>query len=315
MATLNRDTPPGGTSLLDRVFAPGVLSSLDRMRLRISRASGDRPGHTRVRGRTDPSGSELDRWVPYVAGEDLRRVDWHVYARLGELLVRRFVAEREVPVWILIDSSGSMGPAGAGSKLDTAAAVAGLLGAICLAGGERVYLGAIPHGTRDFSHCGPLRSRTALGTLHAFLGSLAPAAGEGDLVAAVETALRLTTRGLVVLVSDFLIDPGLVARAADVIVRRGCEGRLVTVLSREDHDPAWLRGRDRIVDRESGRVRRITPSVETWQRYRDALEHQLAQVREAATSHGMATAFALSGGEIETLLRDELPKLGLALVR
>ncbi len=134
-------------------------------------------------------------------------------------------------------------------------------------------------------------------------------------MAAVEAALRLTSRGLVVLVSDFLIDPGLVARAADVIVRRGCEGRLVTVLSREDLDPAWLRGCDRIVDRESGRVRRIAPSVDTWQRYRDALDHQLAQVREAATSRGMATAFALSGSGIETLLRDELPKLGLALVR
>ncbi len=302
-------------TLLDRVFEPGLLSSLDRVRLRLKRAGGERPGHTRVRGRTDPSGTELDRWVPYVPGEDLRRVDWHVYARLGDLLVRRFVAEREVPVWILVDASASMGPAGPRSKLDAACAIAALLGVVCLAGGERVYLGATPHGAQTFGSCGPLRSRAGLGPIHQFLGSIKPGEGEGDLGASVETALRKTHRGLVVVVSDFLIDPAQVQRTADVISRHGCEGRLVTVLSREDSDPSWLRGCDRIVDRETGRIRRITPSAETWQRYRAALERQLSAVREAATSRGMATMLAISDTEIETILRDELPKLGLSLVR
>ena len=318
MATLRAAQPPEPT-LLDQVLEPRVLGSLDRVRLRVGHASGDRPGHTRVRSRDDPSGTELERHVAYSPGDDLRRVDWNVYARLGELLTRRFVAEREVPVWILIDTSASMGPIAPRSKLDLACAVAAILGAVSLAGGDRLSFAAVPGRLREargpVQTVGPLRSRRDLGRLREFLTRLEPASGEGDLIAGLEQATRLVRRGLIVLISDFLFERPVLDGVLDVVARRRCEGKLVQVLSREDVDPDWLRGQHRLIDRETGEDYEIDPSVATWERYREALNAHLEDVRRAGLGRGMSSVVAVTDVGLERFVASELPRLGLSLVR
>lgn len=311
--------PAADASLLEQVLSPRVLGSLDRVRLKVGHASGDRPGHARVRGRDDPAGSEIARHVTYAPGDDLRRVDWNVYARLGELLTRRFVAEREVPVWVLIDASASMGPAAPRGKLDLACAVAAILGAVSLAGGDRLSLAVVP-GTSGRARgpvqtVGPLRSRRDLGRLQQFLRELAPASGEGDLVAGLEQATRLVRRGLVVVLSDFLFERPVLDGLLAVIDRRRCEGKLVQVLSREDMDPSWLRGQHRLIDRETGEAYEIDPSVATWERYREVLRQHLEEVRRTALAHGMSSVVTVTDAALEQFIATELPRLGLSLVR
>jgi uncharacterized protein (DUF58 family) len=319
MAALGAGRRPFEPSLLEQVLAPQVLGSLDRVRLRVGHASGDRPGHTRVRGRDDASGTELERHVTYTPGDDLRRVDWNVYARLGELLTRRFVAEREVPVWILIDTSASMGPRESRSKLDLACAVAAVLGAVSLAGGDRLSFVAVPGNVRAAGQAGhtvgPLRSRRDLARLRQFLTELQPAPGEGDLVAGLEKATRLVRRGLIVLISDFLFERSILDGILAVIARRRCEGKLVQVLSREDIDPSWLRGQHRLIDRETGEDYEIDPSVATWQRYRETLDAHCDDVRRAALARGMSSVVTVTDVGLERFVATELPRLGLSLVR
>ena len=318
MATLSA---PRTTSerLVDQVFAPATTSALARVRLRVAHASGDRPGHTRVRNRSDPSGGELDRHVPYTPGDDLRRIDWATYARLGELLTRRFVAEREVPVWILLDTSPSMGPAGVSTKIDMAAAVAGILSVVSLAGGDRLYVGALPGRVSrrrgPFEALGPLRGRHGLNQVRQFLETLEPSEDEAPMAACLEQALRHIRHGLVIVISDFLVDPQEITPALDVIRARKCEGKIVQVLSREDLDPSWLRGQDKIIDRETGEEYTIEPSVQTWKRYEEALGTHLDELRETALHRGMSTVVTLSDTGLERFLREELPRLGLSLVR
>jgi uncharacterized protein (DUF58 family) len=306
-------------SLFDQAFAPETLRVLDRVRLRAQHASGDRPGHTRVRNRGDVSGTELERHVAYARGDDLRRIDWNVYARLDELVTRRFVAEREVPIWFVIDSSGSMGPDEAGGKLDMARAIAAILGTVALSGGDRVYLAAIP-GRRNagpeaaMSH-GPLRSRRSLGELRSFLAGVHQADGAADLAAGLDHLLRRTRRGMVILISDFLCDVSAVERALDVLSARRCEAKLVQVLSRADRDPAWLYGHDVLIDRETGAQHRIDPSPDTFRRYDAALLAYVKALGRAASSRGMASALTISDVGLMGFLRDELPRLGLGLVR
>ncbi len=306
-------------SLFDQAFSPATLRMLDRIRLRAQHASGERPGHTRVRNRGDASGTELERHVPYTRGDDLRRIDWNVFARLDELVTRRFVAEREVPVWFVIDSSGSMGPDEPGSKLDMARAIASILATVSLSGGDRVFLAAIP-GKRaagpaaSMSH-GPLRSRRTLGELRSFLAGIHQADGEADLAAGLDHLLRSTRRGMVILISDFLCDIGAVQRALDVIAGRLCEAKLVQVLSRADRDPAWLYGHDVLIDRETGAQHRIDPSPETFRRYEEALLAHVTELGRAAASRGMASATTISDVGLLAFLRDEMPRLGLGLVR
>ncbi len=312
-------THPTGTRLIDRVLAPATMNALARVRLRVSHASGERPGHTRVRNRSDASGTELDRHVPYTPGDDLRRIDWTTYARLGELLTRKFVAEREVPISILLDTSPSMGPPGPSSKLDMAAAVAGILSIVSLSGGDRLYLGALPgrqsRRRGPIEIVGPLRGRHGLSEVRQFLETLEPSESESPFAAALTQALRHIRHGLVILISDFLVPPEEIRPALDVIRSRKCEGRIVQVLSREDRDPSWLRGQDKIVDRETGEEYPIEPSLHTWKKYEEALETHLEELRRAALERGMSNVVTLSDEGLENFLREELPRLGLSLVR
>ncbi|HZR84649.1 MAG TPA: DUF58 domain-containing protein [Candidatus Binatia bacterium] len=326
-----RSATAGATRLVDEVFSPTVLAGLERVRLRASHASGERPGHTRVRGRSDVSGTEIERHTPYAPGDDLRRIDWNSYARLGELLTRRFVAEREVPVWLLIDASGSMGPGEPGGKLDMAAAIAGIVATVSLAGGDRVYLGAVPgrgsapardgeparppEPRADLDRVGPLRSRRSLTALRSFLTGLTPAAGQADLAGALDSALRDIRRGLVFLISDFLVERAAIERALDVIGTRRCEGKIVQVLSHEDLETSWLRGRDTLVDRETGESFRIEASPDTLARYEAAIASHVEAVAAAAGSRAMMSALTVSDAGLRAFLRDDLRRLGLKLVR
>lgn len=302
-------------SLFEQAFTPEVLRALDRVRLRAQHASGDRPGHTRVRGRSDASGTELERHVLYERGDDLRRIDWNVYARLGELVTRRFVAEREVPLWFVIDASASMGPDAPGGKLDMARALAALLATVSLSGGDRVYLGVVPGRSSAALSCGPLRSRRALHELRSFLAGLELAPGEADLAQGLDLLLRNTRRGMVVLLSDFLAELPATERALDVLVRRACEGKLVQVLSREDRDPSWLYGHDVLIDRETGAPFRIDASPDTFRRYEAALLAHVTALARAASSRGMASALTVTDTGLLGFLAGELPRLGLSLVR
>jgi len=293
---------------------------LDRVRLRAQHASGDRPGHTRVRNRSDASGTELERHVRYERGDDLRRIDWNVYARLGELVTRRFVAEREVPLFFVVDASGSMGPDAPHGKLDMARALAALLATVSLSGGDRVYLAAVPgRGSKSSREpivsCGPLRSRRTLHELREFLAGIELAEGEADLAAGLERLLRSTRRGVVVLLSDFLCEVGAIERALDVLAARSCEGKLIQVLSRQDRDPSWLYGHDVLIDRETGAPFRIDPSPDTFRRYEAALLAHVAALGRAASSRGMASALTVTDVGLLGFLARELPRLGLSLVR
>lgn len=306
-------------SLFDQAFAPETLRVLDRVRLRAQHASGDRPGHTRVKNRGDVSGTELERHVAYARGDDLRRIDWNVYARLDELVTRRFVAEREVPIWFVVDSSGSMGPDEGGGKLDMGRAIAAILATVSLSGGDRVYLAAIP-GTRGGTpesaiSVGPLRSRRTLAELRTFLARVQQAEGPADLAAGLERLLRNTRRGMVVLISDFLCDAPAIERALDVLAARLCEAKLVQVLSREDRDPSWLYGHDVLIDRETGAPFRIDPSPDTFRRYEAALLAHVTELSRLASRRGMASALTISDVGLISFLRDVLPRLGLGLVR
>lgn len=319
MADLNATSSISGERLVDRVLAPTTLGALTRVRLRASRAGGERPGSTRVRHRSDRTGSELERFAPYAPGDDLRHVDWSAYARLGELLTRRFVAEREVPVWILIDTSGSMGPAGPGSKIDLAAAVATVLGVVCLAGGDRVSVGLLPGfggpSTGGRVSIGPLRGRRSIHSMGSFLRAIEPAGTDVLLQPGIERVLPRERGGLVFLLSDFLRPLRDVAEAFDFLAARGAEVKLVQTLSREDLDPAWLRGCDRLVDRETGEEIEIDAHADTLKAYERALTTHMRRLRRTALERGIAASLAVTDRTLEHFLGSELPQLGLSLVR
>src|SRR5215210_2427650 len=101
--TLNPKSKIQNPKLVDGEY----LRKLDRLSLSVGRdlVNGLMGEHLAVR-RT--SGIEFADYRQYSAGDDLRRVDWNAYARLGTLHVRQAQAEHDTALYLLVDSSPSM---------------------------------------------------------------------------------------------------------------------------------------------------------------------------------------------------------------
>src|SRR6516165_9555677 len=102
--------------LATRAFDPEFLQHLDGLVLGTKRARSVRAGRRSV-GRVLGSGIEPENFREYSTGDDLRFLDWNAFARLDDLTVRTFRAERQIELTVLIDTSTSMGVPEADDKL------------------------------------------------------------------------------------------------------------------------------------------------------------------------------------------------------
>lgn len=161
------------------------------------------------RGLTPGHGSEPGEVRGYQPGDDVRRIDWNVTARLRETHVRDTVADRELETWVLFDASASLAfGSAAAEKRDLALAGAAAVAFLTTRTGNRI--GALVTGGHGSAATVPARSgrvhtQALLRRLHAAAAD--PVAGRVDLAAAMDRLGALARRrGLVVVVSDFLDD-------------------------------------------------------------------------------------------------------------
>ena len=206
---------------------------------------------------------EFADYREYSLGDDLRQLDWNVYARLERLFVKLFVEEEDVTVTILIDASASMA-VGHPSKLVFAKRAAAALGYIGLASEDRVAVSAL--SGRVARRRAALRGSGRVFRLLADLSAIEAADGPTDLVASARhAAAQVHGRGVIVLLSD-LLDP-----AADRVIRElaatGSELIVLHVLSPDELDPA-LEGDLRLIDTETGDGVDITADLATIDAYK-----------------------------------------------
>jgi uncharacterized protein (DUF58 family) len=247
------------------VFDEGFLRQLERLLLLLrSPVRGGLKGGRRSvkRGQS----VEFADYRDYTLGDDLRQLDWNVYARLEKLFVKLFVEEEDVTITILLDTSASMAT-GRPEKLVFAKRAAAALGYIGLASEDRVAVSAL--GGRASRRQTPLRGSGRVFRLLSNLSAIQPAAGPTDLVAAARhAAAQLHGRGVVVLMSD-LLDP-----AADRVIRELAATRseliVLHILSPDELDPQ-LEGDLRLVDTETGVGVDITADLATLDAYRARL--------------------------------------------
>lgn len=158
--------------------------------------------------------AEFREYRPYQPGDDLRHLDWRLYARSDRLSVRRYEHETNLRAYLLVDTSASMGYRGARSgstKLELACTLAAALGLLLLNQHDAVGLlaiaapQAVSAGQPALHYLGPAAhadQRAAL--LHALQGLTA--GGDDHLAPLLEQAARLARRrSLIVLLSDLLM--------------------------------------------------------------------------------------------------------------
>jgi uncharacterized protein (DUF58 family) len=244
---------------------------------------------------------EFADYRDYAMGDDLRQLDWNVYARLERLFVKLFIEEEDVTVTLLIDASASMA-AGRPAKLLFAKRAAAALGYIGLASEDRVTVSAL--AGRMARRRASMRGSGRIFRLLADLSSIDAADGPTDLVAAARhAAAQLRGKGVVILFSD-LLDPD-----ADRIIRElaatGSELIVLHVLSPDELDPS-LEGDLRLVDVETGDGIDVTVDLATLDAYRSRLTSWKAGFADLAAKRRASYVDLSSDANLAVLMFNEL---------
>jgi len=226
------------------------------------------------RSRKLGSGLDVADFRPYVAGDDLRHVDWNYYAGTRELLIRLFEEEEDLHIYFLVDVSQSM-RLGNATKYDYARRLAAALGYIGLANLDRVSV--VPFSNTPTGVLPPSRGRSQIWKVFRFLEQESKP-GPTDIEASVRAFVARTRRpGLAVLISDFYDPRGFVEGINYLRFHRF--DPLVMHIHDEDELVPRLNGDVELVDCETDERVLVTVTPALLARYREA---QLALMDEVA---------------------------------
>lgn len=279
------------------------LDRLARLRLNASRrfTNRSRGEHLTARGGTS---TEFCDYRDYAPGDDVRFVDWNIFARIERPYLKQFHQEEERHIALLVDASRSMMFEG---KLALAARLAAAFGVLGLRGSEKVsahVLGAAA-GTPRLAPC---RGRAALGKLFAFLENVT-GGGDTPIEQGIELFLRQHTgRGAAVIFSDFLT-AGDLRRAFNLLHSAGLETFAVQLLGPSEIDPE-LTGDLRLVDCETFGNLDISSAgdlLALYHEYRAAHQAQLAALCQQRNGRFLSLS---SGETLERVLFDVMRRKG-----
>jgi uncharacterized protein (DUF58 family) len=213
--------------------------------------------------RSPRHGTSLDfaDFREYHPGDDFRRIDYNLYARLDVLLLRLYEAEDDLTLRLLIDTSKSMaGTSGSGSKLRQAARVAAAIGFVALVRRDVVTVHTFPLDVPAPRFAG----RAATTSLFRHLAALEPEGETRFAEAAAHLLARPGPVGLTVVISD-LLTPEWEA-GIERLPSRGGDLTVVHVLDPEELKPS-LQGDLDLVDRETGATLSVSLAAETLAAY------------------------------------------------
>ena len=251
---------------------------------------------------------EFAEYRSYTPGDDLRHVDWNVYARTERLYLKRFRGETNSLLTILLDASNSMQFGSHGvNKMDYARYLAASLFYLAIHG-QRDAAGLITFDDKIRNFISP---STRQGQLHRLLAGLeqAEARARTDFSKPMRYAQEfLKRRGMVLIVSDFWESPESIVRAIEPLRFHGNEVVLFHVLDPEDVRPA-LNGPSILVDMETEQQLEVTPD-HTRREYREKVAAHLADLRDRTQAAGMGYYLLMTDRPLDAALREYLTLRG-----
>ena len=307
MPAFGETTDPAPTRV-DDLLGDELMAKLDRLDV-VSRKvfAGKIQGERRSRRKG--ISVEFADYRQYVPGDDLRFIDWNIYARLDRLFLKMFLEEEDLSLILALDASASMDWGNPGKFL-YAKRLAMALGYIGLVNHNRVSLWVFDgDGARPLTN---LRGRRRTHAMGRWLLDLAPS-GAADFTEAMRTiALGRQGRGVMVILSDFLVKGGP-ETGLGYLAGRGYDTFCLQVLSPEEIDPAahGLSGDLRLIDMEDQDESEITVTGPLLDRYRANLEDWCGTLREHCVRRGMMHVRIDTAAPLDELLVDYLRTRGL----
>lgn len=287
------------------LLAPGLLARLDQLEILARKCFAGRIRGER-RSVKKGYGLEFADYRPYAPGDDLRHVDWKVYARLDRLFLKVFLEEEDLFVHVLLDASHSMGM-GEPSKLLYGKQLAAALAYIALASTHRVTL--FPFAASLAAPLGPLRGKGRIARVLEWLERIG-ALGETHALESVRHfRRRCLGAGFVVLVSD-LLDKDGVERALKELLGGRFEVAVLHVLSPEEEEVSW-RGDWKLLDVEDSQVLRVSMSEALAREYSETVRRFRAEHRALCHQLGCVYVPVRTDFPLETLLFHRLTRQGV----
>jgi uncharacterized protein (DUF58 family) len=279
----------GDLELVSRVVVDGTVSGLHRS-----------PFHG--------YSAEFSQYRHYRPGDDLKYVDWKLFARTDRFYTKQFRETTNLFCQIALDASASMAYAGSGrvSKFQYARILAGSLAHLIARQGDAVGLVTFADGLRQY-----LPSRSGQPHLRAMLLTLArtEASGETHAAAALGRTIDLMRRrGLFVVISDLYDEDPDVERALKRAAHAGHEIVVFHVLSRDELELPF-KGDVEIADLETGRTLLANAAL-VGSTYREAVAEFLERWRSRCAAYGADYVRVVTDMPLDATLRGYLHRRG-----
>lgn len=284
---------------------PQLLAQLERLELMSRKIFRGRMKGER-RSKRKGQSVEFADFRNYVPGDDLRFIDWNLYARMDRLFLKLFLEEEDLHVYILIDASTSM-EFGEPTKLQYAKQLAAAIGYIGLSRADRVKIESL--GT---SHRNPgpvLRGRGSVWRMVEHLNSIQPGENISLAEGVKNFCIRNQSKGILILITD-LMDKSGYEKALKLLVAQQMDFYLLHVLSPEELNPE-IKGDLRLVDAEDADVAEVTVSRPLLDRYKRTLAAFVDGAKDYCTRRGMSYLMTSTETPVDKLVGTYLRKRGL----
>jgi len=247
---------------------------------------------------------EFAEYRAYAPGDDLRHVDWNLFARTERCYLKRYRGETNSQLVLLLDASNSMQyTSGPPKKMDYARFIAASLFYLAIRN-QRDAAGLIVFDDEVRNYIRPSTRQGQLARLFAGLEQAEPSARTDFGKPLQHFQELLHRRGIAIVISDFYEKPETIVRAIEPLRFHGNDVVLFHILDPEEIRPV-LNGPALLVDLETDREIEVIPEY-TKTAYRAKIDAHIEQLRSRTRAAGMDYRLLVTDQPLDGALREYL---------
>ena len=331
---MRRTENPTRPASIDELLDSRLIAQISRLDLTSRKIfAGKLKGERRSKKRGESV--EFADHRPYTVGDDLRHIDWNIFARLDMLFMKLFLEEEDLSLHIVLDCSESM-DCGDPNKFLFAQRLTMALGYIGLVNLNRVAVTTLGGELATSDPSGPLspvgeragvrgypdapdttpshtirdlRGRRRTQDLARFICALRPEGGSDFAEAAKRIALTRRGKGVMIVLSDFFMKEGY-ETGLRLLVGRGYDVFALQILSPQEIEPD-ITGDLRLRDVEDFDQAEVTITAPLLKRYKQTLAAYCGQLRDFCARREITNLSVRTDTPVETLILDYLRQRGL----
>jgi uncharacterized protein (DUF58 family) len=295
--------------MLPAPFTSDFLNRLEALRLRTRKeVLGGRQGsYASPRRGMSLEFADYRRYSP---GDDIRYLDWGIFARTDRFYIRLFREEVDLFVYLFIDASGSMAFPSTQEKFSSAGHIALALAYVVLANHDHVKLHFLQESSAVTAS--PFyRGRNRIVDCIGFFSHISPD-GPLEFAHSMGEHLRGIRRpGKAVILSDFLMPAPSYQQGLNMLRAFNLDISVIQVLGRQEIDPPFSDQSLALVDSESRAEIRLQWNRNLRKRYQEKLKRHNLELRSVCHQAGIHYSLFVTDQALSDFVLETLPAIGL----